>query len=65
MKITERATGREIDYVWLTLTREEASQLRSAVDQALAGERDTDEHYHVSSEDYTVELELRVLPANT
>jgi hypothetical protein len=60
MEILERDSGRRLDLLSLTLSWEEASELRDGLNQVLKG--DELEHFHVSGEDYSTDIEVRVLP---
>ena len=59
MEIIERETGHRLTSIAINLSREEASELRDGLEQSLS---EGMEHFHVSSADYSYDLEIRVLP---
>ena len=59
MEIVERETGKRLEFVALSLTSAEASELRDGLNQAL--DEGDDFHFHVSSEDFSRDIEVRIV----
>ena len=59
MEIQDPQNNRNLDYVALRLTRSEASELRDKL-AGLLEAGDSNRHSHVASEDFQVEISIRV-----
>ena len=62
MRILDEDVARSVSHVTLFLTKEEALELRSALDAVM---QDTSRHEHISSSDYEKQITVCVYTAST